>query len=87
MGRCSRCGSYAINHHLHGRNGSRRDLCDVCYWRDIAETFADDRIELLQQLAMAEDAANKGDKARKVAQSLVDEVTDLRAELALSKET
>lgn len=31
-----KCGSYAINHHLHGRDGSRPDLCDVCYWRDKA---------------------------------------------------
>lgn len=30
---CSECGSYAINHHCHGRDGSEPDLCDVCYWR------------------------------------------------------
>ena len=28
-----KCGSYAINHHAHGRDGSDGDLCDVCYWR------------------------------------------------------
>ena len=27
------CGSYAINHHCHGRDGSDPELCDVCYWR------------------------------------------------------
>lgn len=27
------CGSYAINHDAHGRDGSDGDLCDVCYWR------------------------------------------------------
>ena len=27
------CGSLAINHHLHGRDGTDEDLCDVCYWR------------------------------------------------------
>jgi ribosomal protein L32 len=32
--RCKNCGSYAINHHLHGRDGSRNELCDVCYWRE-----------------------------------------------------
>ena len=32
--KCKNCGSYAINRHLHGRDGSRLDLCDVCYWRD-----------------------------------------------------
>jgi hypothetical protein len=31
MGRC-KCGSYAINHHLHGRNGDTLELCDVCFW-------------------------------------------------------
>lgn len=35
--RCKRCGSYAINHNLHGRDGSGKDLCDVCYWREKAE--------------------------------------------------
>ena len=34
---CKRCGSLAINHHLHGRDGSDLDLCDVCYWRKRAE--------------------------------------------------
>lgn len=28
-----KCGSWAINHHLHGRDGTDDDLCDVCYWR------------------------------------------------------
>lgn len=31
--KCVECGSYAINHQLHGRDGSDLDLCDVCYWR------------------------------------------------------
>lgn len=34
---CKRCGSFAINHHRHGRDGSDEDLCDVCYWRKRAE--------------------------------------------------
>lgn len=33
MTQCIKCGSSAINHHLHGRDGSDPDLCDVCYWR------------------------------------------------------
>ena len=36
--RCERCGSYAINHHHHGRDGSDPNLCDVCYWRKRAES-------------------------------------------------
>ena len=34
---CKKCGSYAINEHLHGRDGSDSDLCDVCYWRKRAD--------------------------------------------------
>ncbi len=34
---CKRCGSFAINHKDHGRDGSDRDLCDVCFWRKRAE--------------------------------------------------
>ena len=36
--KCTRCGSYAINEHMHGRvKGQDSDLCDVCYWRKRAE--------------------------------------------------
>jgi len=41
MTRCA-CGSYAINHHAHGRDGSDGHLCDVCYWRTRAEAGAAD---------------------------------------------
>ena len=34
---CSECGSFAINHQCHGRDGSDGHLCDVCYWRKRAE--------------------------------------------------
>ena len=37
MSKCEICGSYAINHHCHGRDGADGDLCDVCYWRKRAE--------------------------------------------------
>jgi len=37
MTSCERCRSYAINPHLHGRDDSDKDLCDVCYWRKRAE--------------------------------------------------
>ena len=34
-----KCGSYAINDHLHGReHGVDLHLCDVCYWRNRAES-------------------------------------------------
>jgi len=41
MSKCKRCGSYAINHHSHGRDGNDPDLCDVCYWRKRAEVSHD----------------------------------------------
>lgn len=31
--RCKRCGSHAINHNSHDRDGSEPELCDVCFWR------------------------------------------------------
>ena len=34
---CNRCGSWAINHGHHGRDGSDPTLCDVCYWRQRCE--------------------------------------------------
>ena len=42
MGKCIKCGSYAINHGLHGRDGIDPDLCDVCYWRKRADDAADE---------------------------------------------
>ncbi len=37
---CTRCRSYAINLHAHGRewDPTDADLCDVCYWRKRAES-------------------------------------------------
>ena len=37
MDKC-KCGSYAINQHLHGRDDTDLDLCDVCYWRKRANS-------------------------------------------------
>ena len=42
MKQCIRCGSWAINHHAHDRDGSDGDLCDVCYWRKRAEVYVSD---------------------------------------------
>lgn len=41
--RCKECGSYAINHSHHGRDGTRPDLCDVCFWRARVPTHRDVR--------------------------------------------
>lgn len=43
--KCRECGSYAINHHLHGRDGSDPDLCDVCYWRKRAESRQNETVQ------------------------------------------
>lgn len=42
--RCQECGSYAINHECHGRDGSDGNLCDVCYWRKRAEAKPEGRL-------------------------------------------
>ena len=44
MPKCKNCGSYAINHHAHGRDGSDGHLCDVCYWRKRAEYSTDETL-------------------------------------------
>jgi hypothetical protein len=41
MNQCKLCGSWAINHGRHGRDGTDVDLCDVCYWRKRADGFGD----------------------------------------------
>lgn len=46
------CGSAAINHHRHGRDGSDPDLCDVCYWRKRADDAAEIEREACAKLAM-----------------------------------
>jgi len=49
MNKCKRCGSYAINHNLHGRDGSYPELCDVCYYRiklESSEAELEDRKHL-----------------------------------------
>lgn len=57
---CKRCNSYAINHHCHGRDESREDLCDVCYWRNIAENknFQDQLIEAQKRIIELENEVN-----------------------------
>jgi hypothetical protein len=40
------CGSYAVNHHCHGRDGSDNNLCDVCYWRSRADARAAEVLRL-----------------------------------------
>ena len=50
MKKCERCGSYAINEHAHGRiKGVNSHLCDVCYWRTIAESYKNE-IEQLKEI-------------------------------------
>lgn len=44
MSKQCECGSYAINHNCHGRDGSDEDLCDVCYWRKRAGALSRDKL-------------------------------------------
>ena len=43
-----KCGSYAINHHCHGRDGTHPDLCDVCFWRSKSDELQE-RIKRLEE--------------------------------------
>lgn len=52
MTRCIKCGSFAINHNFHGRDGTDGDLCDVCYWRkrakpQVVKQLTDEQIDKL----------------------------------------
>lgn len=38
-GTCINCGSHAINHHMHGRDGTYSDFCNVCFWRARADSM------------------------------------------------
>ena len=54
MMKACKCGSYAINHNCHGRDGSDDDLCDVCYWRKRAEQPAQQEpVITARQLSLA----------------------------------
>ncbi len=53
MNKCA-CGSWAINHGSHGRDGSDGHLCDVCYWRRRAEHAAV-AIDRMRVVAVAAD--------------------------------
>lgn len=58
MNKCKRCGSYAINHDHHGRDGSDADLCDVCYWRKRAELLLEIK-KSLQNVIIRETVASQ----------------------------
>ena len=47
---CKNCGSFAINHYKHGRDGSDVDLCDVCFWRKRANAEAVNRVAKLEAI-------------------------------------
>jgi len=49
MNKCKKCGSFAINYHMHGRNPEilgMLDYCDVCYWRVLAEQAIEEKQEM-----------------------------------------
>lgn len=50
---CNQCGSYAINHHHHGRDGSDPDLCDVCYWHTRHDQLQAELAEVKAELSLA----------------------------------
>jgi hypothetical protein len=53
MTNCTKCGSYAINHNCHGRDGADPELCDVCYWRKRALKFSVDFQDPIDENSLA----------------------------------
>lgn len=54
---CKRCGSFAINHNHHGRDGTDAELCDVCYWRNRYSELESRIAEVSAQYDRARDIA------------------------------
>ena len=69
---CNQCGSYAINHHHHGRDGSDPDLCDVCYWHTRHDQLEVELAEVKDSMAYRTSLIGRTEKER----------NDLKAELA-----
>jgi len=74
MTQCTICGSYAINHKLHGRDGSDEDLCDVCYWRKRASDIIKYTRQMINEFDDPSWVAEKSDYKRRL-------VTDACGEL------
>lgn len=58
MTACAVCGSHAINHHCHGRDGSDPELCDVCYWRTRAKVHKEALDEWLKKTDWVQETAH-----------------------------
>lgn len=52
MDKCKQCGSFAINHNCHGRDGSEPQLCDVCYWRNKADQWKNNHDNIANKLRL-----------------------------------
>lgn len=57
--KCRLCGSYAVNHHLYDRDGTKSDLCDVHYWKEKAGRYSG----TLEQIKLYHEHLH-GDKAK-----------------------
>lgn len=77
---CSRrgCGSYAINLHHHGRDNTRTDLCDVCYWRDKNER-ADLVLATLSDMVLGEAGSRSHEALIRGVRKLLNNLSELRA--------
>ena len=72
-----KCGSYAINPSLHGRDGTDRESCDVCFWRNRAGSYESD----LRSIIAIALAAEKSLKLRPQEPSTIGIPLDLQHEL------
>ncbi len=97
---CERCGSFAINHAAHGRDGSEPSLCDVCYWRQRTEQCTAsnaakdaeiaslrDRLRDTAQILIAEVGATGPADADEVARKAVSQIARLREALVAIRDS
>lgn len=65
---CVDCRSWAVNPHSHGRDNTRLDLCDVCYWRTKAEEWRRDaeRMDWLERVGFSTQNPQTGERTMNV---------------------
>ena len=72
MSICERCGSMAVNHHMHGRDGTDADLCDVCYWRKRAEQLKAKPVSVYTSTERLEHVLDRADEHERATHEIRD---------------
>ena len=86
MTKCKRCGSYAINAFLRDQCETGMDLCDVCYWRQKAESEAARCANYCDQIEHLLSERNQYRAAAKAANQCADYWTEQAATLQVERD-